>query len=123
MTPFKITWKSLVGILAGLGAPVAALTTHPTTAQGWVAAATALGGWIVVGLERLADSKDFATAAGPAATAEVAKIKADAAKFVAAAQAEVDRLTPLARAWENALAAAAPQPAPDPKSTCLNSSH
>jgi hypothetical protein len=98
--PIKLTWKSILGVLAGLGAPVAIFTTHPTTAQGWVAGAVALGGWVVIGLERLADSKDFATLAGPGAVAEIAKVRAVAAADAVKLTNRITDLTAEATNWE-----------------------
>jgi hypothetical protein len=122
--PIKFTWKSILGCIALLGGPTVALSCHAMPSG--VATALAAGGAFIIGLERIADSRDLATMAGPGAAAELAKVRADATAEIASAKAEaakivadgaaeltkaqdeIAHLTPLANAAREALAAMTP---------------
>jgi hypothetical protein len=104
----KFTWKSILGLVASVAGPALAVLTasngsaHVATAGVASGSLATIGGLIVVGLERLADAKDYATDGGVNVSAlttayhnaveQVATVKAQAQSDIAAikAQAEAD---------------------------------
>jgi hypothetical protein len=119
--PLKFTWKSIAGLLSLVAGYVLPYVT--TGVSHWQGALGSLGGLLVLGFERLADSKDFATTGGvnvgalsaavADARSEVATVKAQAAADLSSARSSViAELGRLAQAAQPAAAPVAPAPAP-----------
>jgi hypothetical protein len=104
--PIKLTWKSVVGFLSMLGGSLTAANLSGFHLPANVSATlVGIGGAIVL-VERLADSKDYATDGGAATTDQLASlsvaynnvrndlatVKAQAATDVAKAKADYENL-------------------------------
>lgn len=108
--PVKLTWKSVAGLVATVaGFVLPYVTTAVSHTQG---VAAIVGGLVVIGLERLADAKDFATTGGVNVGGLIsalrnARSEADTLKSQAAADYESVKAQVLAD-----LSAAVSKPAP-----------